>query len=121
MRKNDLQALLTSVDNVSYLSTVGAYRKRFLTDHKKFKSWRKVAEPFGLCANMARLISMGYIPGSKIRAKLNLPAHKPAPVCPSCGVVHVAKRCPKRKRKYRDLFSIPVIELTTMLKNRKEF
>ncbi len=34
------------------------------------------------------------------RLAFNLPALAPAPVCPTCGVVHVSKQCPeKRKRK----------------------
>ncbi len=36
-----------------------------------------------------------------IRAALNLPALAPAPVCPRCGMVHVAKRCMSQQERPR--------------------
>ncbi|HMN11816.1 MAG TPA: hypothetical protein PKD55_05770 [Bellilinea sp.] len=41
--------------------------------HKISRSWRKVAEPYGIFPDTARLIAKGYEPGKKIRERLGLP------------------------------------------------
>jgi hypothetical protein len=42
-------------------------------DHEITKSWRKTAYKYGIFPSMARMISLGYEPGPRIRAKLGLP------------------------------------------------
>ena len=50
-----------------------------------------------------RVATTDYRPKSPaIRAALGLPILAPAPVCPSCGVVHVAARCPAKRKPVLD-------------------
>ena len=93
MRKKHLHAPSRAATPGAYLSSVGAYKNAFLAEHKKVKSWRVVAKPYGLKPNMARMIAYGYDPGNKIRAKLHLPAKQVVLACAKCGVAHVTKRC----------------------------
>jgi hypothetical protein len=46
------------------------------------QSWRKIGADIGTNPAMARLLGNGYIPGRKIREKLNLP-----PLCPVCNQI----------------------------------
>lgn len=99
-------------------------RKALIRAHATLGTWRKVAAhpdwnpvPAGTLCTFAK---DGYLP-KKWHFELGLPAHKPAPVCSHCGEVHVSKRCTARKRKYKDLFSIPVEELRYMIQNREKF
>ena len=41
--------------------------------HEICKSWRKVAQSYGIFPDTARLIAGGYEPGKKIRKRLGLP------------------------------------------------
>lgn len=105
------------------MSQQESLRETFLRDYAELRSWRKVAEKHGVTKPMAYRVAKedGYEPkDSRIRLALGLPELKLAPVCPIHGVVHVSRRCPGPKRKYRDLFDIPPAELRWMLENREE-
>ena len=89
---------------------------------KDKRKWRVVAAQFGLTPAMAwRIVNQEYEPKEPhIRARLELPALAPAPVCPKCGDVHVTKRCTKagtRVRRWRDL---PTETLRILLDERTE-
>ena len=73
-------------------------------------------------ATACRIANTDYEPKKEtIRKRLGLPPLGSATLCPVCNVVHV-KRCPeKRRRRYRDLLSIPIGELREMIENREEF
>ncbi len=101
MRKNDLQGASRLPGEVLYLGDIHAYEKRFLAVHTELKSWRDVAEPYDIHPSMARLIAKGHDPGTKIRAKLHLPAKQAVEVCTKCGVAHITKRCTNSNGKSR--------------------
>lgn len=86
--------------------------------------WREIAllpEYSGIPPGTLCAIAKGYPVPNIHRAKLNLPALAPAPVCPECDVVHVAG-CPKAKRprRYHDLYAMPVELLKWKLRNREK-
>lgn len=54
--------------------TVDALRQKIASEYAEIQSWRKVAAPYGIHPNMARMIANGYQPGLKIRRLLGLPA-----------------------------------------------
>jgi len=94
--------------------------------YKRLGNWRAVGDELGISGGMAYRIAVdGYEPkDAHIRLKLGLPALVPAPVCPVCGVVHVARRCPRAsgdaQRAKMRLFDLPVGVLKKMLENREE-
>jgi hypothetical protein len=57
-----------------------------------------------------------------IRVRLGLPAMVQVPACPSCGLVHLSKRCTAKAaaRRYRDLWDMPVRALRKMMEERDE-
>ncbi len=120
MRKKHVHPPSRAATPGAYLSSVGAYKNAFLAEHKKVKSWRVVAKPYGLKPNMARMIAYGYDPGNKIRAKLHLQAKQVVLACAKCGVAHVTKRCTNGLRRVKDLYAMPVKELRRAIENRKE-
>ena len=63
-------------------------------------TWSAVGAEIGITGGMAyRVAVQDYEPQkSSIRAALGLPVLAPAHVCPACGVVHVAKRCPATRK-----------------------
>jgi len=93
MRKNHLHAPKGNSGVILYHNSIDAYKNEFLAYHGKVASWRKVAEPYSIHPNMARLIANGYDPGNRIREKLRLPDKAKVEVCRSCGVAHTTKRC----------------------------
>ena len=54
--------------------TLEGLRTRIADSYASVGSWRKVAAPYGIHPNMARMIANGYQPGLKIRRLLGLPA-----------------------------------------------
>jgi hypothetical protein len=93
MRKKNLHPHQGNGTGILYLGSIEAYQKAFMVEHEKVKSWRIVAEPYGIYPNMARLIANGYDPGNRIRDKLRLPDKQAVEVCLNCGKVHTTKRC----------------------------
>jgi len=87
-------------------------------------SWREIAnlpEFQGIPAGTLCSISKGFEPKNpKVRVQLGLSAQALAPVCPTCGVVHVTKRCPTKRiiTKWRDL---PTEQLAWAILNREPF
>jgi len=75
--------------------SLAAIRYLILQEKSRLKTWRDIAEVFGISCGMAWRIGMtGYEPKEdKIRAKLRLPLLVPAPACLKCGQVHVTKKC----------------------------
>lgn len=65
---------------------------------KKGYSWRQIAclDPYDAIppGTLATICKTGVIP-DRWRGALGLPLTAPAPVCPSCGIVHLSKRCPR--------------------------
>ena len=91
--------------------------------YKRLKNWRAVGRAFGISAAMAwRISERGYEPkDARIRLQLGMPALGLAPVCEACGEVHVARRCPaRRRRRVRRLIDLPVEELRRMIEEREE-
>ena len=62
-----------------------------------------------------------YTPPEQVQTALGIQTFKPAPVCSVCGEVHTTSRCTKKKRKYKDLFSMPAEVLRYQIENREEF
>ncbi len=110
MRKNDLQVdtspEATGFDELIKCGTINEYQVKFVNIYSELKSWRRVAEPYGIYPNMARMISQGYDPGNKIRAKLRLPKKVKVEVCSKCGDLHPQKRCSGKKGPKRNRLSI---------------
>ena len=94
MRKKNLHAPNGNVGAILYLDSLDAYKNAFLAEHDNVSSWRRVARPYDLHPNMARLIANGYDPGNKIREKLRLPDKEAVEMCPECGkVLTLYHRC----------------------------
>ena len=87
-RKKNLQADSRNLSTLIYPAYVDGYKTLFSALYVDLKSWRRVAKPYDLHPNMARLISKGYDPGNRIRKKLRLPDKKAVQTC-KCGEVHV--------------------------------
>lgn len=107
----------------SFTTTIDTIHHKMRKRYKTLKSWESVGVEFQVTKAMAWRIcnEPDYEPkDTKIRARLNLPIFKPAPVCNNCGEVHITKRCATKPRKYPDLFSIPIKQLRAMLDNREE-
>ena len=89
------------------------------TDYKRFGSWRKVGEKYGVTKGMAYRIAHGYEPReAHIRHLLNLPALVELPPCKTCGGNHGMKRCPgKGKPRARRAINLadPVSAAATIL------
>jgi len=88
-------------------------------DHQTLKTWRAVAEKWGINPGMAFMIARrGYEPKtSAIRTKLGMSAMTLAPVCPKCGKLHISKKCThKTIRKWRDL---PTDQLRYAIEHRE--
>ena len=75
--------------------SLAAIRYLILREKSRLKTWRDIAEVFGISCGMAWRIGMaGYEPkDNKIREKLHLPLLIDTPACLKCGQVHVTKRC----------------------------
>ena len=91
MRKQHLQVLFRRAFDEMGFYTISAWEIYFSAKYEKVKSWRKVAEPYKISPNMARLIADGHEPGDKIRAILGLlpRATVPSILC-SCGECFVS-------------------------------
>lgn len=106
---------------------LGDVRRDVKNAYKRLKSWRAVGAEMGISGGMAyRIAKDQYEPkDAHIRAMLGMSAMMPAPACPVCGVVHVARQCPmaaiETKRAKRRLFDLPVGELRKMLDEREEW
>ena len=103
MRKNDLQGGTrppeAQLDKLIECSTINGYRVEFLNLHSELKSWRKVADRYGIYPNMARMISQGYDPGNRIRKLLRLPMKDKFEVCPKCKLpMRKGHECQAKKR-----------------------
>jgi len=97
-------------------------RRILKNEYKQTGNWRLVAKEFGISKAMAwRIANTDYDPkDAHIRARLGLPAMRPAPVCPRCGRVHVRRSCPDAPRHYRDFLSMPKTLIVQMFENREE-
>ncbi len=91
-------------------------------DHEKTGSWERTAQNFGIHKAVAyHIAERGYEPKDPhLRAKLNLPALAPAPVCIKCGEVHTAKRCTKNRKPPTRWADFPLNELRRAFANRYE-
>ena len=93
MRKIYLHPPKGNAGTIQYLDSIDAYKTAFSANHAQVASWRKVAEPYSIHPNMARMIANGYDPGNRIREKLRLPKKQAIESCAKCGYVHSTKRC----------------------------
>ena len=99
MRKIHLHAGNGRTGPIQYLDSIDAYKNEFLAYYEKVASWRKVAEPYSIHPNMARLIANGYDPGNRIRERLQLPEKQPVEMCEECGkVLTVYHKCKSEPR-----------------------
>ena len=75
--------------------SLAAIRYLILQEKSRLKTWRAIAEVFGISGGMAWRVGMtGYEPkDNKIREKLHLPLLIDTPACLKCGQVHVTKKC----------------------------
>ena len=92
-----------------------------LVQHMSWREIAKLPEFQGIPAGTLCSISKGFEPKNpKVRVQLGLSAQALAPVCPTCGVVHVTKRCPTKRiiTKWRDL---PTEQLAWAILNREPF
>ncbi len=108
------------------MATMSDIRREVKKGYRMHGNWRAVGEAFGISGGMAfRIVNEGYEPKDPhIRVKLGLPAMAPAPVCPTCGVVHVSRVCPVQRaaaKRYGQLFDYPVKTLRRMFDEREEF
>jgi len=103
--------------------SLAAIRYLILREKSRLKTWRDIAEVFGISCGMAWRIGMtGYEPKeAKIRAKLRLPSLVPTPACLKCGQVHVTKRCTKVTRRITRWRDLEPEQLRWVLENRHEF
>jgi hypothetical protein len=87
--------------------SINSVKRILAARYKQLKNYRKVAAEFGLSpAMVCIIITQDYEPKrADIRLKLGLSAFAYAPVCYTCGIVHVSKRCPERRtlKRWRDL------------------
>jgi hypothetical protein len=97
--------------------------------HRKIKkmrsqgfSWRFIGQTLGISSALAwKIAEQNYEPkNATLRMQLGYPVLALAPVCPRCQIVHVARRCPRRSKRYRSLFDIPTHILRRMLENRED-
>jgi len=99
VRKNDLQTGRASLASIVYYGDIESYKTAFLALHEEIRSWRKIADRYGIYPNMARMISRGYDPGNKIRKKLRLPMKDKFEVCPKCKLpMGKNHKCQAKKR-----------------------
>ena len=86
--------------NPIVVQPLNSNRKRIWSDYARLMTWRAVGAEYGVSAGAVyRLAVSNKEPhDNAIRAAIGLPITAPAPVCGKCGVVHLAKRCPKRDR-----------------------
>lgn len=103
------------------LQTLETVKARLNERYRATGRWETVASEFGVSVGTAVRVARGYEPKTaKVRTALNLPALVPAPACPSCGIVHVAKSCPVRRKVVpRLLFDWPLKALAKALKERR--
>ncbi len=94
-RKKNLQADSRDLSTLIYPTHVDGYKTLFSALYVDLKSWRRVAKPYKIYPNMARLIARGYDPGNKIRHELRLPEKQAVEVCEECGEIHFKKH-PKK-------------------------
>ncbi|MFA5376900.1 MAG: hypothetical protein WC455_14210 [Dehalococcoidia bacterium] len=75
--------------------SIETLRNRIIRDYARLKTWRAVADKYGVtCGMVYRIAVNNYEPrDAHIRTALELPAMAPAPVCKICGEIHVTKRC----------------------------
>ena len=107
MRKNDLQGARASLGLTVYYGDIDSYKTAFTALHEEIRSWRRIAEPYDLYPNMARMIANGYDPGNKIREKLRLPMKDKFEVCPRCeNPMKKDHRCSGGDHKKRNRLSI---------------
>lgn len=67
--------------------------------YRALGTWRAVASKFGIPPGTACAVAKGREPKSaSVRKALGLPVLHLAPACPACGVVHVSKRCPSKRK-----------------------
>jgi hypothetical protein len=80
----------------AHVTSCDAVQKRLRALYGQLGSWKLVGAEIKVSPAMAqRVATTDYRPKSPaIRAALGLPVLASAPVCPSCGVVHIRKTCP---------------------------
>ena len=97
-----------------------------LKARKNGVSYRHQAREFGVNQRyVCDLAIRGKEPTNpKVRQRMGLPplpALKLAPACPSCGVVHVSKRCPAKVAPVKRWRDLPPAELLWALVHREAF
>jgi hypothetical protein len=107
---------------VNYDIQVMRCKKTILSHYRRVRSWRKVGESFTPpipARTVYRFAKTNYIPKDpKLCKALGIPVLAQAMACPSCGVVHVSKRCPHRRR-YRRWSDMPPQLLRWALDHRE--
>jgi hypothetical protein len=100
---------------------IGYIVHKLQKSYLKLQNWRDVGAEFGITGGMAwRIARQGYEPkDAGIRIRLGLPARAMVPVCRRCGIVHVSKRCSRRRRVYRELYEMPEEVLRWKMENRE--
>ena len=121
---NDIYALLPADEIIRLINASKdppeTLRELCRHQYAALKSWRKVAEPLGISAPMARLIADGRAPGEKVRHVLRMAETAPAPVCRKCGNVHVTKTCTANRKPPTRWADYPLHLLRAAIENRKE-
>jgi hypothetical protein len=89
---------------IAHVQRLDTIQKRLaVLHHTVMLPWRVIAERpeyLGIPPGMLCAISKGREPkNNRIRIILGLPVLAPAPVCPTCGKVHISKICPTTRKK----------------------
>ena len=72
-------------------------------------------------ADIQRGLRGEFPKSAKKRKALGLEIWGKARVCPTCGEVHISKRCTAKRRRTQKLFNLPLEELKKMLEEREQF
>lgn len=89
--------------DISHVTARNMVQKRLLSDYGSSQDWKAVGAKYGISGGMAYRVAMhAYEPQrTHIRLALGFPALAPAPCCPDCGIPHVTRRCPRRRKPAR--------------------
>src|SRR3990172_1660678 len=89
-------------------------RNRLIELHDHFESWAAVSEELNLNKGLLCAIANGKRKASErvLRAmSISFARFIPTPACPTCGIVHVSKRCPKSRKQIIRWRDLPTAEL----------
>ena len=104
------------------MTSLGDIAHELKNAYRRLGGWRLVGRAYGISAGMAyRIAKQRYEPKDPhIRVRLGLPARVEVSACPHCGDVHIKRGCSLVRPRHRDLFGMPIDELSKALHNREE-